>query len=63
MKTRKVNVSIWIYWSEIVSSSGISWTMCKSAPLPRHITMPASHHSVFYRPDDLSAAEPTASEH
>jgi len=34
---------------EIVSGSGISWAICKSAPpWPRHITTPASHHSVFY---------------
>jgi len=32
---------------EIESGSGIIWAMCKSAPWPRHITMPASHHSVF----------------
>jgi len=32
---------------EIVSGSGISWAICKSAPWPRHITMPVSHHSVF----------------
>jgi len=32
---------------EIVSGSGISWAICKSAPWPRHITTPASHHSVF----------------
>jgi len=27
------------------------------------ITMPTSHHSVFYRPDALPAAQPTASKH
>jgi len=27
------------------------------------ITTPASHHSVFYRPDALPAAQPTASKH
>jgi len=32
---------------EIVSGSGIRWATCKSAPRSRHITMPASHHSVF----------------
>jgi len=32
---------------EIVSGSDISWAICKSAPWPRHITMLASHHSVF----------------
>jgi len=36
---------------EIVSDSGgIRWAIFKSALWPRHITMPASHHSVFYRP-------------
>jgi len=44
-----------------VSGSGISWAICKSAPRSRQITMPASHHSVFYRPDALLAAQPTAS--
>ena len=28
-----------------------------------HITTPAPHHSVFYRPDALPAAQPTASVH
>jgi len=32
----------------VVSGSGISWAICKSAPRPRQITMPASHHSVFF---------------
>jgi len=31
---------IWIYWSkEIVSGSGISWAISKSALCPRQITM------------------------
>jgi len=30
-----------------VSASGINWAICKSAPCPRQITMPASHHSFF----------------
>ena len=30
-----------------VSGSGISLAVCKSAPCPRQITMPAPHHSVF----------------
>jgi len=53
---RKVK-PIWIYWSkkDIASGSGISWAICKSAPQPRKITMPASHHSVFYRPNALPA--------
>ena len=29
---------------DIVSGSGISWAICKSAPRPRLITMPAPHH-------------------
>ena len=37
--------------------------ICKSAPCSRQITTPASHHSVFYRPDALPAAQPTASKH
>ena len=45
--TRKVK-SIWIFLKkEIVSGSGISWTICQSAPRSRQITMPAPHHSVF----------------
>ena len=32
---------------ETVNGSGISWAICKSAPRPRQITMPAYHHSVF----------------
>ena len=43
--------------------SGISWAVCKSAPRSRQITIPAPHHSVFYRPDALTAAQPTASKH
>ena len=35
--------------------------MYKSAPRSRQITTPAPHHSVFYRPDALPAAQPTAS--
>ena len=40
-----------------MSGSGISWAICKSAPRSRQITMPAPHHSVFYRPDALSVAQ------
>jgi len=61
--TRKVK-PIWILLKqEIVSGSGISWAICKSSPCSRQITMPAPHHSVFYRPDALPAAQPTASKH
>jgi len=31
--------------------------------LPRQITMPVPHHSVFYRPDALPATQPTAAKH
>ena len=61
--TRKVK-PIWsLLKQETVSGSGISWVICKSAPRSRQITTPAPHHSVFYRPDALSAAQPTASKH
>jgi len=60
---RKVK-PIWILLKqETVSGSGISWAICKSAPRSRQITMPAPHQSVFYRPDALPAAQPTASKH
>ena len=61
--TRKVK-TIWILpKQETVSGSGISWAICKSAPHSRQITMPAPHHSVFYRSDALPGAQPTASKH
>ena len=61
--TRKVK-PIWILLKqETVSGSGISWAISKSAPRSRQITTPAPHHSVFYRPDALPAAQPTASKH
>ena len=44
--------TVWILLKqETVSGSGIIWTICKSAPSSRLITMPAPRHSVFYRPD------------
>ena len=33
---------------EIVSGSGISWAICKSASSSRQITTPATHHSSFF---------------
>ena len=61
--TRKVK-PIWILLQqETASGSGISWAICTSAPRSRQITMPAPHSSVFYRPDALPAAQPTASKH
>jgi len=59
--TRKVT-PIWILLKqETVSGSGISWAICKSASRSRQTSAP--HHSVFYRPDALPAAQPTASKH
>jgi len=61
--TRKVK-PIWILLKqETVSGSSISWAICKSAPHSRQITMPAPHHSVFYRLDALPATQPTVSKH
>jgi len=55
---------IWILLEqETVSGSGINWAICKSAPRFRQITTPAPQHSVFYRPDALPVAQPTASKH
>jgi len=34
--------------------------VCNSS---RQITVPSSHHSVFYRPDALPVAQPTESKH
>ena len=49
---------IWILLEqERVSSSGISWAICKSAPCSRQTTTQAPHCSVFYRPDALPAAD------
>jgi len=56
--------TVWILLKhETVSGIGISWAICKSASCSRQITMPAPHHFVFYRPDALSAAQPTAPKH
>ena len=45
--TRKAK-PIWILLKqETVSGSGISCTICKSAPSSRQITTPAPHHSIF----------------
>jgi len=61
--TRKVK-PIWILLKqETVSGSIIYWATCKSASRSRQITTPAPHHSVFYRPDALPAAQPTESKH
>ena len=56
--------SIWILLKqETMSGSGISWATCKPASRFRPITLLAPHHSVFYRPDALPAAQPTESKH
>ena len=61
--TRKVK-PIWILLNqETVSGSGISWVICKSAPRSRQITTLVPHHAVFYRPDALPVAQPTASKY
>ena len=61
--TRKVK-PIWILLKQVtLSGSGISWAICKSAPHSRQITMPAPHHSTFYRPGALPASQPAASKH
>jgi len=55
---------IWILLKQdTVSGSGISWAICQSASRSWQITTPAPHLSVFYRPDALPDAQPTASEH
>ena len=58
-KTRKVKINLDLLEQEIVSGSGISWAICKSAPHPRQ---PHQHPTTqfFYRPDALPAAQPTA---
>ena len=61
--TRKVKPIWTLLKQETVSGNGISWAICKSAPRCRQITTPAPHHSSFYRPDALPAAQPTASKH
>jgi len=61
--SRKVK-PIWILLKqETVSGSGISCAICKSAPHSRQTTTSAARLSVFYRPDALRAAQPTASKH
>jgi len=59
----KTKTSVDLLEQETVSGSAISWAICKSAPRPRQITTPLPHHSIFYRPDALSAAKPTVSKH
>jgi len=60
---QKGNINLDFTEQETVSGSGISWAVRKYAPRSWQITMPTLHHSIFYRPDDLPAAQPTASKH
>ena len=60
---QEVKTNLDLLEKEIVNGSGISWAICKSASCTRQITTPASHHSVFYRPDALPATKPTVSKH
>jgi len=59
----KIKTNLDFLEQETVSGSGISWAIRKSAPRPSLTTMPVPHHSVFYRPDALPAAQPTALMH
>ena len=61
--TRKVTPIRILLKQDTVGGIGISWAICQSAPCSRQITMPAPHHSVFYRLDALPATQPTASKH
>jgi len=61
-KTRQVKTNLNLLEQEIVSGSGICWAICEVCTSSQ-TTTPTSHHSVFYRPDALPAAQPTASMH
>ena len=43
---QKGKINLDLLEQETVSGSGICWAICKSAPHPRLITMPAFHHSL-----------------
>jgi len=65
-KSRTILVKpIWVYWSkrQWVAVASAGRYKSKSAPRSWQITMPAPHHSVFYRLDALPATQPTASKH
>jgi len=53
---RKVKENLDFTEARTVSGSGSSWTVCKSAPHSKQMTIPAPHHSVLYTPDALSTA-------
>ena len=62
-KTKKVKTNMDLLEQEIVSGSGICWAICIASLhlIPdNHANIPPS---VFYRPDALPAAQPTASKH
>ena len=61
-KTRQVKTNLDLLEQEIVSGSGTCWAICKFCTSSQ-TTTPTSHHSVFYRPDALPAAQPTVSKH
>jgi len=61
-KTKKVKTNLDLLEQEIVSGSGICWAIYASLH-PMQTTTTTSHHSVFYRPDALPDAQPTASKH
>ena len=54
---------IWILLKQETVSGSSMQVVCKSAPCFREITMPATHHSVFYGLNALPAAQATASKH
>ena len=63
-KYQKGKTNLDLLEQEIVSGSGVSAGPYSSLHFaPDRITMPASHSSVFYRPDALHATQPTASKH
>ena len=61
-KTSQVKTNLNLLEQVTVSGSGICWAICKVCTSSQ-TTTPTSHHSVFYRPDALPAAQPTASKH
>jgi len=56
---QKGKINLDLLEQETVSGIGISWAICKSALYPRQITILAPHHSLFYNPDALPAAQPS----
>jgi len=44
---QKCKTNLELLQQEMMSGCGISWAKCKSAPHPRQITTPASHHLVL----------------